>query len=110
MEKIIFVDHHQNRIIELPKTLQERQKLVGADYLDVLRLPNNIDIWFDDEGAFKEHEFSSVIVTPNGDVHQIPGTYFVASVNDKTETIGLTQEQIIYFCNRIGYKAWKNQK
>ncbi|MCX4074739.1 DUF3846 domain-containing protein [Bacillus subtilis] len=108
MRKAILVDHQKNRIIEFPSSLQERQKIVGADFLNVVRLSNNIDLWYDDEGANKQLDYLSEITEPNGDKHVLFGSYLVTSVNDEGETIGLSAEQIKYF-STFGYRVWKKR-
>ncbi|MDU0078187.1 DUF3846 domain-containing protein [Bacillus sp. IS1] len=107
MEKIILFDHQNNRFVELPQTLEERQNLVGADNLECLRLNNNIDIWFDEEGFYNSQYYCKI--TENGKTHCIHGPFFVASVNDQGETIGLSPEQIAEFC-RCGYTLYQKDK
>ncbi|MCX4074738.1 DUF3846 domain-containing protein [Bacillus subtilis] len=109
MNKIILFDHQDNRFAELPTTLEERKKLIGANNLGYVRtgLNNNIDIWFDKEGFYNSQYLCKI--TENGKTHCINGSFFVASANDDGETVGLTSEQIREF-STYGYEYWEKNK
>lgn len=83
------------RTAEIVHNLAEMQEIVGG-YIECVALPNNIDMWINEEGMLEENpKLNLVVVNHKGDIHyKIVGDVFFAGHNKKGETISLTPEQI----------------
>lgn len=75
--------------------LNTMQKIVGG-ILDVVGLPEGIDMWVDDEGLLKGSKVNLILIdsVSNNPLQYIVGNVFFASSDDEDETIGLSDEQV----------------
>lgn len=74
---------------------QERQAYVEGD-LDCISWPLNIDLWVNDEYLLNASNdtLSLAIVQKDKSVQQIYGNLYFASVNEKGESVSLSEEQL----------------
>lgn len=83
-------------------TLEKMQKLVGG-YIECFRLPNNIDMWLNEEGILEQLKLNVLILNKETgqEEHHILGNIFFASHDDEGNTIGLTNKQIDWISENI---------
>lgn len=85
---------------EMEHTLENMQAKVGG-WLDVVRLPENIDMWVNDEGLINGMPLNLITYVENEQVHQICGDVLFTSHDEDANTIGLTERQIMWISNRF---------
>ena len=95
MHKIILKKPDENPMIELTKNvgLEYLQKKVDG-YIDIVRLPNNIDLVINDEALLIDNPQPNFRLFLNGYQHDIYGPVAFTSYNDDGDSIGLSDEQI----------------
>jgi hypothetical protein len=82
------------RTAEIVHNLAEMQEIVGG-YIERIALPNNIDLWVNEEGGLEENPKLNLVVVRYGDIiYKIVGNVFFAGHDGKGETISLTPNQI----------------
>lgn len=90
--------------------LKEMYSRIKCRHLDAVRLPENIDIWVDDEGLLQSGNviLEYLIKTPQGDEVdiQLAGNALFLSCDDDGNSIGLSREQFNWIKENITYKAY----
>lgn len=82
-------------VMEMEHTLENMQEKVGG-HLEVVELPNGIDLWLNEEGLLEQLSVNVLTVADGQVLHTIVGNVFFAGHNDEGETIGLTDQQIAW--------------
>jgi hypothetical protein len=73
--------------------LEAMQKIVGG-YLDVVALPNDIDMWVNDEGLLDGLPLNLCITRTHFDDQPIVGNVFFTSHDPHGQTVSLNIDQI----------------
>lgn len=93
--------------------LEEMYDKVKCSMLDIVRLPENIDIWVDDEGLMKSGNIVLEYSINTGEgVHQLQlaGNALFMSYDSQGETIGLNGRQISWIDKNVKVVAYGEVK
>ena len=84
--------------------LEDMYNHVGCDHLDIVRLPERIDIWVDDEGLLKSGNIVMQYQLKDiGEPLHLAGNALFLSYDDEGNTIGLTNDQIMWIAENIEF-------
>lgn len=91
--------------------LQTMYDNIGCDTVDVVRLPNNIDVWVDDEGLLKSgNVVMDYLVKENKESEefslQLAGNALLLSYDNEGNSLGLSDEQIKWIQNNIQVRPY----
>lgn len=87
---------------ELP--LEKMYELLDCSTVDVVSIDNEIDIWVDDEGLFKQGNMVMEYRFGNDAKIRLTGNVLFLSSNDKGETIGLNGKQLDWLQQNLAYR------
>lgn len=87
-------------VMEIEHSLVNMQKIVGG-YLEVVGLPNGIDMWLNEEGLLVGMKDNLAVVMNGRITHQIVGNVFFAAHDKEGNTIGLNEYQMMWIKTKL---------
>ena len=81
--------------------LKEFYHLLDCEVVEHLSLNDELGMWFDEMGLFKNGNFIQSYTFDGEELSQIPGKILILAENDMGESIGLTEVQISYIRNNL---------
>ena len=104
--KGILIGDNEMETVSLKTTnggavLKEMYRLLNCELVDCFNLNDEIIMWFDDIGLFKNGNFIQSYAIAGQELPQIPGKVLILGVSEEGESIGLTAEQIDYIRNHL---------
>ena len=82
-------------------SLKEFYRLLDCEVVEHLSLNDELGMWFDEMGLFKNGNFIQSYTFDSEELSQIPGKILILAENDMGESIGLTEVQISYIRNNL---------
>lgn len=82
-------------------SLKEFYRLLDCEVVEHLSLNDELGMWFDEMGLFKNGNFIQSYAFDGEELPQIPGKVLILGVSEEGESIGLTAEQIDYIRNHL---------
>ena len=92
--KVVEVDFDTTNTL---KFLQEQVE----GYIEVFRLPNEIDVWLNEEGKLEELEPNVALVSHGQVFDFLVGNLVFASSDNDGNTIPLNEDQLFYIQNHL---------
>jgi len=89
------------KMVEGDLPLEAMQKIVGG-YLDVVRLPMDIDMWVNDEGLL-DHLPLNIVLNwyDEKNVQPIVGNVFFAGHDENGNTVSLNDSQVVWLIHNL---------
>lgn len=81
--------------------LKELYRLLDCEVVEHLSLNDELGMWFDEMGLFKNGNFIQSYTFDGEELSQIPGKILILAEDDRSESIGLTEVQIGYIRNNL---------
>ena len=82
--------------------MKELRRLVDCNLVDYFNLNDELDMWLDDIGLFKNGNFMQSYTLEGKLIpQQVPGNVLILARNDRGNQIGLTDKQIDYVLNNL---------
>lgn len=88
--------------------LQDMYKLIGCNLVELIKLPNNIDIWIDEEGTFISNNPIIQYKIEDDHVITLVGKALFLSTNEDGDTIPLSKDQLYWIHKnvKIGFAGY----
>lgn len=100
--KVIICRVGEEPVIEdINHSLENMQVIVNGQF-DCISLADDIDLWCNDEFLYNGSTPNRFVKTLYGGEISINGTFFLASSNEDGETIGLNNQQLDEWMERVG--------
>lgn len=82
-------------------SLKEFYRLLDCEVVEHLSLNDELGMWFDEMGLFKNGNFIQSYAFDGEELPQIPGKVLILAEDDMGKSIGLTEVQIEYIRNNL---------